>query len=46
LDGKDGDLTDLLAAAYVRAAQAVDSGSAAAALARWLDVAHAVAAAG
>jgi anthranilate phosphoribosyltransferase len=43
LDDVDGDLTDLLAAAYVRAAGSVDSGAAASALARWLDVARSVA---
>jgi anthranilate phosphoribosyltransferase len=43
LDAAEGELNDLLAAAYVRAAEAVDSGAAKAALARWLDVAQSVA---
>jgi anthranilate phosphoribosyltransferase len=46
LDGQEGDLVDLLAGGLVRAAEAVDSGAAAAALARWLDVARAAAAEG
>jgi anthranilate phosphoribosyltransferase len=46
LEGAAGELPDLLGAAYARAAEAVDSGAARGALARWLDVANAVAAAG
>jgi anthranilate phosphoribosyltransferase len=43
LDEDEGEPVELLAGAYARAARAVDSGAAAAALARWLDVARSVA---